>query len=79
VPEAFQPFDEISLQTICVESIEITAAQIGIGAALSLKMISNHQDAVGHGDDGALSAAPGRESLKLGRQISVLCTCGGPC
>jgi hypothetical protein len=78
MPEAFQPLNEVSLQAVCVESIEITAAQVGIGAALSLKVISNHQDAVGNSNDGTLSAATSCKSLKLGRQIRVLGTCGGP-
>ena len=85
MPETFQPLDEVSFQSICVEPIEITTAQVGIGAALLLKVISNHQDAVSHGNDGALSTAAGRESLKLGRKITCsLCVrqpmqIGKPC
>lgn len=54
MPQTFQTLDEVSLQTVCVESIEITTAQVGIGVAPLLKVVSNHQDAVGDGNDGAL-------------------------
>jgi hypothetical protein len=41
-------------------SVEVVAAQIGVGAALPLEVISNHQDAMGNGNDGALSASTER-------------------
>jgi len=65
VSEALQTLDQVSFQTLCVESVEAIAAQIGVGAALPLQVISNHQDAMGNGDDGALSASTSSKLLEL--------------
>jgi hypothetical protein len=54
--------DQVSFQTLRVESVEVVAAQIGVGAAF---LMSNHEDAMGNGDDGALSASTSSELLKL--------------
>jgi len=66
VSEALQTLDQVSSQAVRVESVEVVAAQIGIGAALPLEVISNHQDTVGNSNDGALPASTSSKLLKLG-------------
>ena len=63
--EALQTLDQVSFQTLWMESVEVIAAQIGVSTAFPLQMISNHQDAVGNGHVGALPAATSGKLFKL--------------
>ena len=45
--EALLALDQVSSQAVRVESVEVVTAQIAVGAALPLEVISNHQDAMG--------------------------------
>jgi len=65
VSEALQALDQVSSQAVRAESVEVVAAQIAVGATLPLEVISNHQDAMGNGNDGALSASTSSKLLKL--------------
>jgi hypothetical protein len=49
-----------------VESVEVVAAEVAVDTPLSLKVIADHQDAVGNSNDGALPASARGKFLKLG-------------
>ena len=63
----------VSLQTLCVESVKIIAAQVLIPPARALKVISDHQNAVGNDDDGALPTSANGKPPKLSGGICILC------
>jgi len=51
--------------------IEVVAAQLAIGQAVAEHVVGDHQDAVGHRDDGVLVAAALDQPPVLRREIAV--------
>lgn len=51
--------------------VEVGAAQVRVVRGSLQQMVDQHEDAVSHGYRGLLDAAPGRQSMKLRRQVGV--------
>jgi hypothetical protein len=56
----------IAGKAVDVEAIEVIAAQLAIRRAVAEQMVGDHQDAVGHRDDGLLVAAALDQAAVLG-------------
>ena len=70
MPKALQTLHQVSLY--CVESVEVVSAEVAVDAALALEVISDDQDAVSNGNDGALPASPSGKLFKLSGEIGIL-------
>lgn len=65
--QSFEPPDEVARQTISVDPIKVVAAKITVVALILLQTINDYQNAMGHGYDGSLFAAPDSQAAKLHR------------
>src|SRR5262245_21660078 len=66
----------IAREAVGVEAIEVAAAQLAVRLAVAQDVVGDDEDAVGHGDDGLLVAAPLDEAPVLRREVAVACADG---
>jgi hypothetical protein len=64
-PEALQSLDKMSLESFCVEALEVVAPKFLVHAAVLLEVIADNHQTVCHGDDGAFAASTSSQSLEL--------------
>src|SRR4029453_10976068 len=78
VAEGGQPLGMIAGEAVGVEVIKVVAAQLAIRRAVAEQMVGDHQDAVGHRDDGLLVAAALDQAAVLGGEVGVAFADGAP-
>src|SRR5215472_15487757 len=61
-----------------MEVVEVVAAELAIRHAVTQHVILDHQDAVGHGDDGLLVPAALDQPAVLSREVAVAFAHGAP-
>src|SRR5262249_30056318 len=76
VAEGSQALGVIAREAVGVEAIEVAAAQLAVRLAVAQDVVGDDEDAVGHGDDGLLVAAPLDEAPVLRREVAVACADG---
>ena len=77
IAQTFEPSHEVLLDHLPIVFVEVIAAQVLIGAAVTQQMIDDDQDTMADRDGGALGSASSGDAAVLRRQVGVLAVGGG--
>jgi len=69
-PERFEPGDEALLEASGVPLVEVIMTQVVVGGPLLQEVVSDDQDAMGHGHEGFFLAPPSGEPMVLRAEVA---------
>src|SRR6266478_6650242 len=78
VAERGEPLRVVAGEALGIEVVEVVAPELTVRLAVARQVIRDHQDAVGHGDDGLLVPAALDQPPVLGGEIAVTFEDGAP-